>query len=66
MIPVLPDPIRRDQWGRYKVLPPEGKKPVGYARATTVAKALDDTSNLAAWGKRMTALHRQKSIGQTL
>jgi hypothetical protein len=56
MIPVLPDPIRRDQWGRYKVLPPEGKKPVGYARATTVAKALDDTSNLAAWGKRMTAL----------
>jgi hypothetical protein len=38
------------------VLPPEGKKPVGYARATTVAKALDDTSNLAAWGKRMTAL----------
>jgi hypothetical protein len=56
LIPVLPDPIRRDQWGRYKVLPPEGKKPVGYARATTVAKALDDTSNLAAWGKRMTAL----------
>jgi hypothetical protein len=56
MIPVLPDPIRRDHWGRYKVLPPEGKKPVGYARATTVAKALDDTSNLAAWGKRMTAL----------
>jgi hypothetical protein len=56
MIPVLPDPIRRDQYGRYKVLPPEGKKPVGYARATTVAKALDDTSNLAAWGKRMTAL----------
>ena len=56
LIEPLPDPIRRDQWGRYKVLPPEGKKPVGYARATTVAKALDDTSNLAAWGKRMTAL----------
>lgn len=50
------DPIRRDQWGRYKVLPPAGKKPVGYTRATTVAKALDETSNLAAWGKRMTAL----------
>jgi hypothetical protein len=56
MIPVLPDPIRRDQYGRYKVLAPNGKKPVGYTRATTVAKALDDTSNLAAWGKRMTAL----------
>jgi len=50
------DPVRRDQWGRYKVLPPAGKKPVGYTRATTVAKALEETSNLAAWGKRMTAL----------
>jgi hypothetical protein len=56
LIEPLPDPIRRDQYGRYKVLPPKGKKPVGYTRATTVAKALDDTSNLAAWGKRMTAL----------
>jgi hypothetical protein len=56
LIEPLPDPIRRDQWGRYKVLPPKGKKPVGYSRATTIAKALDDTSNLAAWGKRMTAL----------
>jgi hypothetical protein len=56
LIEPLPDPIRRDQYGRYKVLAPNGKKPVGYTRATTVAKALDDTSNLAAWGKRMTAL----------
>ena len=56
LIEPLADPIRRDQWGRYKVLPPKGKKPVGYSRATTIAKALDDTSNLAAWGKRMTAL----------
>jgi hypothetical protein len=56
LIEPLPDPIRRDQYGRYKVLPLKGKKPVGYTRATTVAKALDDTSNLAAWGKRMTAL----------
>jgi hypothetical protein len=56
LIEPLPDPIRRDQYGRYKVLAPYGKKPVGYTRATTVAKALDDTSNLAAWGKRMTAL----------
>jgi hypothetical protein len=56
LIEPLPDPIRRDQYGRYKVLAPNGKKPVGYTRATTVAKALDDTSNLAAWGKRMTVL----------
>jgi hypothetical protein len=56
LIEPLPDPIRRDQYGRYKVLAPKGKKPVGYSRATTIAKALDDTSNLAAWGKRMTAL----------
>ena len=56
LIEPLADPIRRDQYGRYKVLAPNGKKPVGYSRATTIAKALDDTSNLAAWGKRMTAL----------
>jgi len=56
LIEPLPDPIRRDQYGRYKVLAPNGKKPVGYSRATTIAKALDDTSNLGAWGKRMTAL----------
>lgn len=50
------DKTRRDQWGRYLVVPPDGGKPVGYTRATTVAKALDDTSNLMAWGKRMTAI----------
>ena len=56
LIPVLPEPIRRDRYGRYQVLAPDGKKPEGYTRATTVAKALDDTSNLMAWGRRMTAL----------
>jgi hypothetical protein len=56
LIPVLPEPIRRDRYGRYVVLAPDGKKPEGYTRATTVAKALDDTSNLMAWGRRMTAL----------
>ena len=50
------DKVRRDQWGRYKVLPPNGTKPVGYTRATTVAKALDDTSNLMDWSCRMTAI----------
>jgi hypothetical protein len=38
------------------VVPPTGGKPVGYTRATTVAKALDDTSSLMAWGERMTAI----------
>ena len=50
------DSARRDRWGRYLVVPPDGGKPVGYTRATTVAKALDDTSNLMAWANRMTAL----------
>lgn len=51
-----PTETRRDRWGRYLVVPPTGGKPVGYTRATTVAKALDDTSSLMAWGERMTAI----------
>lgn len=49
-------PTRRDRWGRYLVLPEGGTKPVGYTRATTVAKALDDSGGLLSWGKRMVAL----------
>ena len=49
-------PVRRDRWGRYLVLPEGGTKPVGYTRATTVAKALDDSGGLLNWGKRMVAL----------
>lgn len=48
--------VRRDRWGRYLVLAPDGPKPEGYTRATTIAKALDDTSSLMAWGERMTAI----------
>lgn len=51
-----PHATRRDRWGRYLVLPPEGGKPVGYTRATTIAKTIDDTSSLMAWGERMTAI----------
>lgn len=51
-----PPKTRRDRWGRYLVLPPGALKPIGYTRATTVAKALDDTSSLMAWGERMTAI----------
>lgn len=49
------DEVRRDRWGRYKVLHPEGKQPEGYTRATTVAKALDDQTALIAWKSRVTA-----------
>jgi len=45
----IPDEVRRDQWGRYLVVPPAGGKPVGYTRATTVAKTLDAEGGLAAW-----------------
>ena len=49
-------PVRRDRWGRYLVLPEGGAKPIGYTRATTVAKALDDSGGLLSWGKRMVAI----------
>ena len=48
-------PTRRDRWGRYQVVTPDGKL-TGYTRATTVAKALDDGSGLIGWSKRMVAL----------
>ena len=40
---------RRDHWGRYLVLPPDGTKPAGYTRATTIAKVLDDGGGLIPW-----------------
>ena len=49
-------PTRRDRWGRYLVVPPTGASPAGYVRATTVAKTLDDQSNLMQWSGRMGAL----------
>lgn len=49
-------PTRRDRWGRYLVVPEGSTKPVGYTRATTVAKALDDSGGLLSWGKRMVAI----------
>ena len=51
-----PQQVRRNQWGQYLVVPPKGKKAVGYQRATTLAKMLEDTSNLTAWACRMTLL----------
>lgn len=49
------DATRRDRWGRYLVVPPEGGKPTGYSRATTIAKAIEDQHSLIAWKARMTA-----------
>jgi len=50
----IPDEVRRDQWGCYLVVPPTGdKKPLGYTRATTVAKTLDAEGGLAAWKATM-------------
>jgi hypothetical protein len=53
-IPVQIEP-RRDQWGRYLVVPPTGGKPQGYTRVTTVAKALDTGGGLAPWKAAMVA-----------
>lgn len=55
-IPAAPAEPRRDRWGRYLINQADGAKPIGYSRATTIAKALDDTSNLMDWACRMTAL----------
>ena len=52
---LLTMPTRRDRWGRYMVKSPSGKV-VGYTRATTIAKTLDDGGGLLGWGKRMVAL----------
>jgi len=49
----IPDEARRDQWGRYLVVPPIGGKPVGFTRATTVAKTLDAEGGLADWRSTM-------------
>lgn len=46
---------QRDRWGRPLIVPPDGGKPVGYTRATTVAKTLDDEGSLTKWAQRMTA-----------
>jgi hypothetical protein len=47
--------IPRDQWGRPLIIPLGGGQPVPYTRASTLAKALDDQSNLMKWKQRKTA-----------
>ena len=48
--------VNRDRWGRPLITPPGGGKPVAYTRATTVAKAVEDQSNLMKWKQRQTLL----------
>lgn len=48
--------LPRDRWGRPLITPPDGGEPVAYTRATTFAKALDDTYHLDRWQQRMVAL----------
>ena len=45
---------QRDRWSRPLIVPPGGGKPVGYTRATTVAKTLDDGGSLIGWNQRLT------------
>jgi hypothetical protein len=54
-LPTPGDNARRDQWGRYMIVPPGGGNPVAYTRVTTIAKTLDSFGGLAPWKASMTA-----------
>ena len=47
--------VPRDQWGRPLIAPLDGGKPVGYHRASSFGKLLDDTYHLDLWVQRQTA-----------
>lgn len=47
--------IPRDRWSRPLIIPPDGGEPIAYTRVSTLAKSLDDLSNLMAWKQRKTA-----------
>lgn len=49
-----PEPPR-DRFGRYLIPDPDTGKARAWTRATTIAKTIDDPSNLTAWAKRMAA-----------
>jgi hypothetical protein len=59
----MTDDARRDRWGRYLVVPPTGGAAVGYTRATTVAKALDDGGGLLPWKATATVLGAMRRPG---
>lgn len=47
--------IERDRFGRPLIIPPEGGRAIPYTRASTLAKILDDTTQLTLWKQRKTA-----------
>jgi hypothetical protein len=47
------DQHRRDRWGRLLVVPPGNTESVGYTRATTIAKVLDEGGGLIPWKATM-------------
>lgn len=47
--------IKRDRWGRPMIKPPGGGQPVGYTRASTLGKTLDDDTNIVKWKLRNVA-----------
>lgn len=53
--PAKPERKLYDQWGRYLLPDPDTGKTRPWTRATTLAKALEDTYNLEVWGMRMVA-----------
>lgn len=52
----LPPGPPRDRFGRYLIPDPETGKHRPWTRATTIAKTLEDPTNLTRWAKRMTAI----------
>lgn len=52
----MTEDIKRDRWGRPLIAPPDGGKPVGYTRVSTLAKTLDNKEQLMRWKCRQTAL----------
>lgn len=48
--------IPRDGWGRPKIIPPGGGKPVAYTRCTTFVDALEDKHALTQWKMRQVAI----------
>lgn len=51
----LPEGVERDQWGRPKIIQPDGST-VAYTRASTLAGYLENKSGLHTWDTRRIAL----------
>lgn len=56
----LESDLPRDRWGRPLITPTRGGEPRAYTRATTLAKATEDTYHLTRWQVRMAVLGMAK------